>query len=86
MGLHGTGDETGCAQTKILPDGSTVLAADALVWEARQVPVLSSCHSRLETVDGPTLSASPRPQTSPNANGSPSAQTQSRPLRAPNIA
>jgi hypothetical protein len=59
MGLHGTEDETGWAQTKVLPDGTTVVAAEALAWEAPPVAVLSSCHSRLETVDGTELSGFP---------------------------
>lgn len=59
MGLHGSGDETGWAQAKLLPDGTTVLAAEALAWQAPPVAVLSSCHSRLETLDGTELSGFP---------------------------
>lgn len=59
LGLHGSGDESGWAQTKLLPDGSTVTAAEALRWAAPRVAVLSSCHSRLETVDGTELSGFP---------------------------
>jgi hypothetical protein len=59
MGVHGTRDEQGWGQAKILPDGSMVTAADVLRWDVPRLCVLASCHSSLTTVDGIELGGFP---------------------------
>lgn len=59
MGVHGTMDEQGWGQAKIMPDGSRVTAADVLRWDVPRLVVLASCHSSLTTVDGIELGGFP---------------------------
>lgn len=59
MGVHGTRDEQGWGQTKLMPDGSTVTAADVLRWDVPRLCVLASCHTALTTVDGLELGGFP---------------------------
>ncbi|MFF0544129.1 CHAT domain-containing protein [Nocardia thailandica] len=59
MGVHGTADERGWGQTKIMPDGSQVTAADVLRWQVPQLCVLASCNTGLTTVDGIELGGFP---------------------------
>ncbi|MEX5296840.1 CHAT domain-containing protein [Kocuria sp. CPCC 205268] len=59
LGVHGSQDRTGWGQTKLLPDGTSVTAAEALRWSAPRYSVLSSCHSTMETIEGSELSGFP---------------------------
>lgn len=51
MGVHGTADEEGWGQLKLLPDGSILSTADVLNWTVPQLCVLASCHSALRERD-----------------------------------
>ncbi|OZC60230.1 hypothetical protein CH267_04585 [Rhodococcus sp. 06-621-2] len=43
MAVHGIADEEGWGQTKVLPDGSTVSAAELLGWSVPRLCVIGSC-------------------------------------------
>lgn len=47
MGVHGSDDEAGWAQTKSLPGGEVLSAAEALGFNFPDLCVLASCHSRV---------------------------------------
>lgn len=47
MGVHGSDDDRGWAQTKLLPNGETLSAAEALGFAFPEICVLASCHSRV---------------------------------------
>ncbi|WP_405137798.1 CHAT domain-containing protein [Nocardia sp. NBC_01388] len=59
MGVHGTKDETGWGQAKVLPDGSTMTAAQILTLAIPRLCVLASCHSSITTADGVELGGFP---------------------------
>lgn len=43
MAVHGIADDEGWGQTKVLPDGSTVSAAELLGWSVPRLCVIGSC-------------------------------------------
>jgi hypothetical protein len=47
MAVHGSDDQGGWAQSKKLPTGETLSAAEALAFSFPQICVLASCHSRV---------------------------------------
>jgi CHAT domain-containing protein len=59
MAVHGSDDETGWGQTKLMPDGSTITAARVLGLDIPRLCVLASCYSSITTADGIELGGFP---------------------------
>jgi len=59
LGLHGDDDHDGWGQTKCLPDGTSIAAADVLGWTVPPLCVLASCHSSIKIRPGGELAGFP---------------------------
>lgn len=59
VSVHGSDDEEGWGQYKLLPSGEYLTAAEALSFWYPAVCVLASCHSRVRTAKGMDLAGFP---------------------------
>lgn len=59
MGVHGSTDQTGWGQAKLMPDGSEITATQMLALRVPSLCVLASCYSSVTTHDGVELGGFP---------------------------